>query len=76
MPSRKDVHTVPHGSGWANKVNGEVVSRHRLKETAVDRGRDVARENHAEHLIHNQNGQIGRRNSYGHDPIPPRDTNR
>lgn len=76
MPKRDDVHTVPNGNGWANKVDGEVVSRHRTKDNAVERGREVARENHAEHLIHNRNGQIGRRNSYGHDPMPPRDGNR
>lgn len=76
MPSRKDVHTVPSGKGWANKVGGEVVSTHRLKENAVERGRDIARHNHGEHLIHNQNGRIGRRNSYGHDPNPPKDKNR
>lgn len=76
MPSRKNVHTVPSGNGWPNKVDGEVVSNHRLKENAVQRGRDIARQNHSEHLIHNQNGQIGRRNSYGNDPNPPKDRNR
>lgn len=76
MPSRKDVHTVPSGNGWANNVGGEVVSNHRLKDNAVERGRDIARQNQSEHLIHNLNGQIGRRNSYGLDPNPPKDGNR
>lgn len=76
MPSKKDVHTVPNGTNWANKVNGQVVSTHRLKEPAVAAGRRVALQNEAEHLIHNLNGQIGRRNSYGTDPNPPKDKNR
>lgn len=68
-----DVHTVPTDTGWANKVNGEVVSTHHTKETAVERGRTIARRNESEHVIHNQNGQIGEKNSYGNDPNPPKD---
>lgn len=30
------------GKGWWNKVDGKVVSRHRLKETAVEAGREIA----------------------------------
>lgn len=75
---KKDVHTVPNpaGKGWVNKVGGEVESRHRTKENAVERGREIARENRSEHAIHNKDGQIGRKNSYGNDPNPPRDKNR
>ena len=78
MPSKKDVHTVskPGHTGWVNKVGGEVASQHRLKETAGEAGRQIARQNHSEHLIHNLDGQIGRRNSYGNDPNPPKDKNR
>jgi len=71
------VHTTPNpdGKGWVNQVGGEVVSTHRLKERAVERGRDIARERASEHTVHNTNGQIGRKNSYGNDPNPPRDRN-
>jgi hypothetical protein len=69
-----NVHTVPNGgSGWANKVNGEVVSNHRTKENAVDRGRSIARNNESEHVIHNRDGVISGKNSYGNDPHPPKD---
>lgn len=73
--SGKSVHTVPNpdGKGWVNKVGGEVESRHRTKENAVDKGRDIARDVHGEHVIHNKNGQIGEKNSYGNDPNPPKD---
>ena len=77
MSSRKDVHTVPNpdGAGWVNKVGGREVSQHQRKDTAVDRGRDIARQNQAEHVIHNSNGRIGRKKSYGGDPNPPKDKN-
>ena len=68
-----NVHTVPNGSGWSNKVNGEVVSNHHKKETAVNAGRSIAHSNESEHTIHNRNGQIGQKNSYGNDPHPPKD---
>ena len=68
------VHTVPspEGSGWVNKVDGRVVSRHRLKENAVEAGREVARRLEVEHTIHLADGTIGEKNSYGNDPCPPR----
>jgi Uncharacterized protein conserved in bacteria (DUF2188) len=76
--SSKNVHTTPNpdGKGWVNQVGGEVVSKHRNQENAAERGREIARENHTEHAIHRRDGTIGRKNSYGNDPIPPRDKNR
>lgn len=78
MGARKNVHTTPNpaGKGWVNQVGGEVVSTHRKKDTAVERGRDIARGAKAEHYVHNKDGKIGRANSYGRDPNPPRDKNR
>ncbi len=79
MASRKTgVHTTPNpdGAGWVNQVGGRVVSNHRLKERAAARGREIARDRATEHTIHNSDGQIGRKNSYGGDTNPPRDKNR
>lgn len=78
MAKRRNVHTAPNpkGKGWVNKVGGEVVSTHRRKDTAVQQGRAVARQTCSDHYIHNRDGKIGRANSYGNDPIPPRDKNR
>jgi hypothetical protein len=72
---RRDVHTVPNptGSGWVNEVAGRVVSSHRKKEPAVSAGRQMARQQQAEHVIHNTDGRISQSNSYGNDPLPPRD---
>jgi hypothetical protein len=68
-----DVHTEPHGDGWANKVEGSerAASTHRTKVAAVKRGRDLAILRRVEHLIHEQDGAIAERNSYGGDPASP-----
>ncbi len=72
--AKGDVHTVPHGDGWANKVEGNerVSNTASTKAEAQDKGRDMARKNRSEHLVHNKDGQIGQRNSYGNDPHPPK----
>jgi len=76
--AKKSVHTVPNakGKGWVNKSAGQVTSRHRTKAAAVAAGRQQAKSARTEHRIHNTDGQIGRCNSYGGDPNPPRDKNR
>ena len=69
------VHTLParKGNGWWNEMNGTVLSRHWKKVNAVRRGRAIARKRHLEHTIHRRDGVITQKNSYGHDPCPPRD---
>lgn len=78
MPKKKAVHTVPNpdGQGWLNKQGGKVISSHRRKDTAQDAGRKQAKADGTEHRIHNKDGRIGRANSYGGDPNPPKDKNR
>ncbi|GAO01831.1 DUF2188 domain-containing protein [Anaeromyxobacter sp. PSR-1] len=62
------VHTVPSGSGWANKQNGKVLSEHHKKANAEEAGRKQAIQRETEHVIHKKDGEIGERNSYGNDP--------
>ena len=80
MARRKSpsVHTTPNpkGKGWVNKQGGKTISTHRKKTTAVEAGRRHARADKTEHRIHNRDGRIGRSNSYGNDPNPPKDKNR
>jgi ketosteroid isomerase-like protein len=42
------------------------------KGEAQAAGRVTAMREHVEHLIHNQDGAIAERNSYGNDPYLPR----
>jgi hypothetical protein len=64
------VHTVP-APGWLNKVDGRIRSRHTRKEDAIEAGRAIARKLRVEHTIHNMDGTIAEKNSYGNDPFPP-----
>lgn len=75
MPSPKPVHTVPDDSGgWKNVREGakRASSTHPTKAAAEAAGRDLARRDRTEHIIHNRDGQIAKRNSYGNDPYPPK----
>ena len=74
MSKAKQIHTVPdsEGTGWRNVSDGATVSAHDTKQGAVEKGREIARQENAEHIIHNLDGRIGETNSYGNDPFPPR----
>jgi hypothetical protein len=64
------VHTVFKNGSWTNTVEGGDggTATHGSKEAAVAAGRQLAQSNASEHLIHNQDGVIAERNSYGNDP--------
>jgi hypothetical protein len=68
--SKGDVHTLPHTGGWANKIEGSsrVANTAPKKAEAQAKGREMAIKRKVEDLIHNKDGTIGQRNSYGSDP--------
>jgi len=72
--SKKNQHVVPHPDGWAVRGAGNerATSVHSTQSEAISVGRDIARNQGSELLIHGQNGQIRERNSYGSDPYPPK----
>jgi hypothetical protein len=65
------IHTVYKDGQWINEVEGggRVSGPHATKEDAVEAGRARAKQDRVEHVIHNQDGVIGERNSYGRDPV-------
>jgi len=66
------VHTVHKGGAWVNEIEGDgTISRHQTKDQAVAEGREIATARKTEHVIHNLDGTIAGRNSYGSDPFPP-----
>jgi hypothetical protein len=71
----KDQHVVPHGNQWAVKGEGNerATSLHNTQAQAIEAGREIARNQQAELVIHRPNGQIRDSDSYGNDPFPPRD---
>lgn len=70
------IHTVYRSAtgDWANEVEGgeRASSVHTTKAEAVARGRELAIAARTEHVIHNMDGTISERNSYGNDRYPPR----
>ncbi|MFT3965672.1 MAG: DUF2188 domain-containing protein [Sphingobium sp.] len=65
---------VPHAGGWAVRGAGNerATSVHPTQSEAIGAGRDIARNQQSELLIHGRNGQIRERDSFGGDPFPPR----
>lgn len=74
MSDKRPVHTVKVEKGWGNKREGSdrVAKVYDTKKEAQEAGRDTAKNSRTEHLIHNEDGRTGQRNSYGNDPFPPR----
>jgi hypothetical protein len=64
------IHTVYASGGWENKRENDdtVISRHETKAEAVAAGRAEAMRVKTEHIIHDQEGVIRERHSYGNDP--------
>jgi len=72
--SKRNQHVVPHPDGWAVRAAGgqRASSVHDRQQQAIDRGREVTRNQGSELFIHGRDGRIRERDSHGHDPYPPR----
>ena len=76
MPNRKNIYvSTGKQGGWQVKTEGarRSASTHRTKSEAVDAGRKIAKNRSGELFIRNRNGRFSDRDSYGNDPMPPRD---
>lgn len=74
MSKRKPVHVTPRDEGWAVIREGadRASSVHPTQEEAERAGRGTARRDETEFFLHGRDGRIRERDSYGHDPHPPR----
>jgi hypothetical protein len=65
------VHTVPKDGRWVNEIEGgeTLGGIHATKDEAIAVGRARAQQDQTEHVIHNQDGTISARSSYGNDPV-------
>lgn len=72
----KNVHVVPNGTKWQVKPEGSATpaSTHRTQQAAADAGKGLAQQNQSELVIHRPNGQIRDKDSFGKDPMPPKDS--
>lgn len=67
-------HIVRRGAQWA--IRAENATRDtRVVDTqseAIDGGRQIAKNQRSELIIHGRDGRIRARDSYGNDPFPPK----
>jgi uncharacterized protein YdaT len=73
-PQATSHHVVPYKDGWAVRKSGSdrVSQTFDRQRDAIDRGRDISRNQHTELIIHDRSGLINRRDSHGNDPFPPK----
>jgi ketosteroid isomerase-like protein len=74
--TKPNVHTTHSNKNdnWRNVSEGasKPSKVFETKYEAKAAGRQIAINNGVEHIIHNEDGKIAERNSYGNDPFPPR----
>ncbi len=74
--AKKSTHVVPNKDkgGWdIQQSNGERSSGHfDTKQEAVDRAREISKNQKTELTIHNKDGKIANKDSHGNDPYPPK----
>lgn len=70
----KNQHVVKHDEGWAVKGEGNSKSTvvTRTQNEAIEKAREIAKNQNSELLIHGKDGKIRARDSYGNDPFPPK----
>lgn len=68
-------HVVPNPKrGWDIKKGGSDRSsgHYDTKKQAVDKAREISRNQKTELKIHNKDGKISQSDSHGNDPYPPK----
>jgi hypothetical protein len=73
--TKKDIHVVPHGDGWATRKEGAQRVGHKAatQQQAYQQAREQAKREGVEVVIHRPDGTIRNSNSFGSDPNPPKD---
>lgn len=71
----KSHHVVPNpDGGWDIKIGGgsKSLQHFEIKQPAIDRAREISRNQESELFIHGKDGKIQSRDSHGNDPFPPK----
>jgi len=74
MPG-KNQHVLPNGDGRWKVIgagNSKATKIFDTQAEAIERARQIAKNQQSELVVHNQKGQIRQKDSYGNDPYPPR----
>jgi hypothetical protein len=75
MPDERRIHVTKHEDGWAVKREGaeRAIEVTETKDSAIDRGRGIAKKEAGELIIHKQKrNEIQEERTYRKDPYPPR----
>ena len=68
-------HVVPRPDGGWDVIRGgspRPSGSFQTKKEAIDRAREISRNQGTELAIHNKDGRIARKDSHGGDPYPPK----
>ena len=70
-----DQHVVPHDGDWGVRGEGNerLTSIHETQSEAIDAARGIAINQRSEVVIHRPDGRIRDKDSFGPDPVPPKD---
>ena len=74
MTRKSNQHVVPAKGGWAVKRAGspKATKVFNTQEEAIEKGREIAKNQRTELLIHRRDGRIREKNTYGRDHYPPK----
>lgn len=74
MKKSSNQHVVPHNGNWAirRENSTRVTETFSTQREAINVGREIAKNQNCELVIHRSNGQIRDKDSYGNDPYPPK----
>ena len=72
--SSKGQHVVPNGDKWSVRKAGagRASGVFSTQKEAVERAREIAKNQGAELYIHGRDGRIRERSTFGKDPYPPK----
>ena len=70
MAKKKPVHVTPRDDGWSvmREGNKRASSVHPTQLEAEKEGKEAARKDQTEFFLHNKQGKVRKRHSYGSDP--------
>lgn len=74
MTKNRNQHVVPTKDGWAVRRAGspKATKVFGTQQEAIERAREIARNQQSELLIHGRDGRIREKNTYGRDRNPPK----
>jgi len=73
MADKKRIHVTPKGDDWAVQREGgkKASGVHDRKKEAIEQGRNLAKQDKGQLLIHGKDGKIQEERTYRKDPFPP-----